>query len=110
MTTSATLANLKKNTKAEILGFTSSEGTVEVRLREIGFAEGDVVEILHKGLFGGSPLNVRLHGTSIAIRPAEANMILVAPVTVSKKDTIQIDIAQEHDGNEHCCGVCKNDN
>ena len=75
-----TAADLKKNEKAKIVGFCAKSSTMVDRFREIGFAEGDVIEILHKGLFGGTPLNVRLHGTSIAIRPAQAQMINVVPI------------------------------
>lgn len=82
MVTQMSLADIGKNVRAKITGFRANSPRVEIRLREIGFAEGDIVEIVHVGLFGGSPLNVRLHGTSIAIRPKEAAMI-------------QIDVVQE---------------
>ncbi len=73
-----TLADLALQTRARISGFNAKTSAIETRLREIGFAEGDVVEILHVGLFGKSPLNIRLHDcASIAMRPSEAAMILV---------------------------------
>ncbi|PHR93234.1 MAG: ferrous iron transport protein A [Robiginitomaculum sp.] len=80
MTTQIKLADMAKNVPAKITGFCADTPHTEIRLREIGFAEGDVVEITHIGLFGGSPLNIRLHGTSIAMRPQEAGMIRVIPV------------------------------
>jgi Fe2+ transport system protein FeoA len=75
METKMTLANLPKNTCGRIIGFSAETDHLETRFREIGFAEGDVVQIVHVGLFGGSPINVKLHGTSIAMRPYQAQMI-----------------------------------
>ncbi len=75
-----TLDKLTPHISAIISGFSHPDADLVLRLREIGFAEGDKVEIVHKGLFGGSPLAVRLDGiTSIAIRPQEAAAILVTP-------------------------------
>lgn len=73
-----TIADLSRGETATITGFSADTPQTEIRLREVGFAEGDRVCILHKGLFG-SPLNVKLHSTSIAMRPAEARMIKIAP-------------------------------
>ena len=65
---------------ARIKSIRSDDADLEMRLREIGFAEGDRVEIVHRGLFGGSPLAIRLDGiASIAIRPREAALINVQP-------------------------------
>lgn len=75
------IADLTKKTLARITGFSVDDPHTETRFREIGFAEGDVVEILHVGLFGRSPINIRLHGTSIAMRPREARMIKVTQLT-----------------------------
>jgi len=85
METKTTLADLSKTERAKIIGFSALNEHLETRFREIGFAEGDIVEILHIGLFGKSPLNVKLHGTSIAMRPSEAAMIdveIVAEKTI----------------------------
>lgn len=70
-----TLADLSKAVRAKIVGFSTDSAHLETRFREIGFAEGDIVEIIHIGLFGKSPLNVKLHGTAIAMRPLQASMI-----------------------------------
>ncbi len=79
-----TLADLALHTRARISGFNAKTDAVETRLREIGFAEGDIVEILHVGLFGRSPLNIRLHDcASVAMRPSEAAMILVETAGVA---------------------------
>ena len=49
------------------------------KLREIGFAEGDEVELLARGWLGGAPLSFRLNRTVIALRKGEAAMVLVEP-------------------------------
>ena len=78
MSKQTTLEKLKLKAKAKIIGFNTNDTDMEIRLREIGFAEGDQVELIHKGLFGGSPLAIRLDGlASIAIRPQEASHICV---------------------------------
>lgn len=62
---------------ATLVRFNTSNVSLETRLREIGFAEGDEVQPLHYGLFGGTPINVRLNGALIALRRAEARAIYV---------------------------------
>lgn len=54
------------------------------KLREIGFSEGDEVEFITAGPFGGQPLAVRLNRTLIALRRAEAEAIEVAPRAASE--------------------------
>lgn len=80
MNNNQSLKTLGFRKKAEIVGFCPNNKETEMRFREIGFAEGDIVEVLHRGLFGGTPINVRLHGTSIAMRPKEADMIKIRPL------------------------------
>lgn len=50
---------------------------LDLRLLEMGFAEGGEVEIAHTGLFGGDPLAIRLRGTLVAMRRREAMRIAV---------------------------------
>ena len=76
-----TLQDLSKNTPARILGFNADDLDLEIRLREIGFAEGDQVEALHFGLFGRNPMSVRLNGALIALRKAEAQAVIVEIVS-----------------------------
>lgn len=74
-----TLDQLKKGMVSQVGGFCGCDAdaaTVD-KLREIGFAEGDEVELLHKGLLGGTPMSFRLNRTVIALRRAEAALILV---------------------------------
>lgn len=47
------------------------------KLREIGFSEGDEIELITYGPFGGQPIAVRLNRTLIALRKAEAQAIEV---------------------------------
>lgn len=110
-----TLFNLEKRRPARICGFNAAQGHEQIRLREIGFAEGDLVEILHVGLFGRSPLNVKLHGTAIAMRPNEAKMIRVIPADLHRDmgdmgDMGDMDVCEIHglptSAETPCCGAC----
>lgn len=76
-----TLNELKKGAVARVTGFSAEEaGQLTVsKLREIGFAEGDEVELLHTGLFGGTPLSFRLNRTMIALRNGEASLVHIIP-------------------------------
>ncbi len=109
------LFNLEKHRPARICGFKTINEHDQIRLREIGFAEGDLVEILHVGLFGRSPLNVKLHGTAIAMRPNEAKMIDVIPADLhrDKEEPVihaNVDICDVHglptSHEKPCCGAC----
>lgn len=74
---SLTINNLTKGQSARITGFAATETDLTTRLREIGFAEGDLVKILHLGLFGKNPMSVLLNGSTIALRRQTARAILV---------------------------------
>ncbi len=107
-----TLFDLEVHRPARIFGFNTQEDSDQTRLREIGFAEGDLVEILHVGLFGRSPLNIKLHGTAIAMRPNEAKMISVIPADLHRDMEGQIseDVCDIHglptSLEKPCCGAC----
>jgi ferrous iron transport protein A len=62
---------------ARVSGFMGGDSKLIAKLREIGFAEGDEVELLAKGWLGGAPLSVRLNRTMIALRKGEAALVLV---------------------------------
>jgi ferrous iron transport protein A len=68
---------LAKGAVARVTGFGAGNESLVAKLREIGFAEGDEVEMLAKGWLGGAPLSFRLNRTVIALRKAEAAMVLV---------------------------------
>ncbi len=104
-----TLFALDKNRPARICGFIGGKGHAHTQLREIGFAEGDLVEIIHIGAFGRSPLNIKLHGTSIAMRPNEAKMIKVIPADLHREKN-QSGLGEiKIDENLPCCEACGND-
>lgn len=71
------LDQLKKGRLARVAGFRQDNHGLVARLREIGFAEGDEVEILATGWLGGAPLSVRLNRTVVALRKSEAAQIEV---------------------------------
>ena len=75
-----TLLDLKAGQAGRITAFSTKNSDLEIRLREIGFAEGDRVEMRHFGLFGKNPLSVRLNGTHIAMRRNEAAAVVVEMV------------------------------
>ena len=70
---------LTKGLSARVTGFGLGDESLVAKLREIGFAEGDEVELLARGWLGGAPLSFRLNRTVIALRKAEAAMVLVEP-------------------------------
>ena len=71
------LTDLQKDETGIVTGFDTDRGELSIRLREIGFAEGDNVTPLHFGLFGRNPISVRLNGALIAIRKQDAAAVLV---------------------------------
>ncbi len=71
------LDRLSKGSVGRITGFAELETGLVAKLREIGFAEGDEVELLGRGWLGGAPLSVRLNRTVIALRVREASLIRV---------------------------------
>jgi len=71
------LTDLSKNEAGIITGFDASDVDLCMRLREIGFAEGDNVTPLHFGLFGKNPISVRVNGALIALRRHDAKAVLV---------------------------------
>ena len=75
------LRDLQRGTPATVKGFDTADPELETRLREIGFAEGDRVESLHRGLFRGNPVAIRLNHTVIAMRQSEAAAVLVSAET-----------------------------
>lgn len=50
---------------------------LEAKLREIGFCEGDGVQLIARGPVGGQPLAVRLNRRIIAMRDDEAAALIV---------------------------------
>lgn len=75
------LHKLSRGVIARVLGFGEGETSLVAKLREIGFAEGDEVELMGRGWLGGAPLSIRLNRTLIALRKKEAALVLVEPVS-----------------------------
>lgn len=75
------LHTLAKGAVARVAGFGPGDESLVAKLREIGFAEGDEVELLARGWLGGAPLSFRLNRTVVALRKAEAALVLVEPAT-----------------------------
>jgi ferrous iron transport protein A len=71
------LDRLAKGQVARVSGFASGHEKLVAKLREIGFAEGDEVELLATGWLGGAPLSFRLNRTVIALRKGEAAVVQV---------------------------------
>ena len=78
------LDELPKGTPANVTGFSAVQkndvqnSRIIAKLREIGFAEGDEVELLHTGVLLGAPKSFRLNRTLIALRRNEAALVEVA--------------------------------
>ena len=80
MAETLTLQLLKRGETGIITGFVENDAIREEELREIGFAEGDEVQVLEFGTFGGTPISVRLNRTIIAVRANEARSIEVSRI------------------------------
>ena len=73
------LDRLPKGITGRVAGFGAGDDKLVAKLREIGFAEGDEVELLGRGWLGGAPLSIRLNRTMIALRKGEAALVRVEP-------------------------------
>jgi ferrous iron transport protein A len=62
---------------ARVRAIEAAGAEIEAKLREVGFAEGDEVEMLNHGPFRGRTLSVRLNRSIIALRGSEAALIEV---------------------------------
>ena len=71
------LDRLAKGNVGRVSGFVPGNDKLIAKLREIGFAEGDEVELLARGWLGGAPLSFRLNRTVIALRKSEAALVQV---------------------------------
>ncbi len=71
------LDRLLKGRVGRVAGFGAGDLKLVAKLREIGFAEGDEVELVGRGWLGGAPLSIRLNRTVIALRKGEAALVQV---------------------------------
>jgi ferrous iron transport protein A len=74
------LNELPPGRKARVSRIDAAATELEAKLREVGFAEGDEVEMLTHGPFGGRTLAVRLNRSIIALRGPEASSIEVEDI------------------------------
>jgi len=70
-----TADDLVEGARARIVAIVAGDIGLERKLREIGFCEGDEVELLKRGPIGGQPLAIRLNRRVIAMRRDEARAI-----------------------------------
>lgn len=68
---------LKKGLPARVKALRGGDIALEAKLREVGFAENDEIEVVHIGPLGGKPICVRLNRTLVALRAEEAALIEV---------------------------------
>ncbi len=74
------IADLAEGERARVLAIAAATPELEAKLREIGFCEGDEVQLLTRGPLGGQPLAVRLNRRIIAMRKNEAASVLVEAI------------------------------
>jgi ferrous iron transport protein A len=86
------LARLHRGDRAVVSGVVQARGddlgdelgsTVVMRLIEIGFVEGESVEVIGEARPGGDPMAVRVGGTCFALRRREAAAVMVTPLPAS---------------------------
>lgn len=78
------LHRLPKGSRARVVGIASSalfgdmDDQVTLRLKELGFLPGAILQVIGFGLFGADPIAVRINGTKFGLRRAEAEKVLAA--------------------------------
>ncbi len=70
------LGELRKGEGGRIVTVGTTD-EVARRLLEMGLIEGSWVELVHEAPFGKDPVAVRVRGTMIALRRAEANEVVI---------------------------------
>lgn len=82
--TATPLHQLPKGARATIVDITSHshfgdlDTQVTLRLKELGFLPGAVLQVIGFGLFGADPVAVRINGTKFGLRRSEAAKILTS--------------------------------
>jgi ferrous iron transport protein A len=64
---------------ADVQAASPALADLPIRLRELGFLDGEEVEVMASGLAGG-PLAVRVGGTTFALRIREAECVTVRAI------------------------------
>ncbi|HQR20338.1 MAG TPA: FeoA family protein [Burkholderiaceae bacterium] len=73
------LAKLPRGARASVADVTQNglaTSSLPARLRELGFLDGEAVQVVAGG-FAGGPIAVRIGGSTFALRSAEADCVLV---------------------------------
>lgn len=72
-----TLRDVQKNCVVGIVDVVSGHPLSE-RLVELGFMAGEKIQVIHEAPFSRDPIVVECGGTRIALRRAEAELVLVS--------------------------------
>ena len=78
------LSQLPRGIRGSVAGVRTNAGAapdLPSRLRELGFIEGEVVEVMATGLRAG-PIAVRVGGSTFALRAVEAECVLVHRIRI----------------------------
>jgi Fe2+ transport system protein FeoA len=82
----AVVAGVVEQSGAAAIGLGDELGsTVEMRLVEIGFVAGEIVEVIGEARPGGDPIAVRVGGTCFALRRREAAAVRVTPLPATPR-------------------------
>jgi ferrous iron transport protein A len=74
------LGELRRGVEARVLTI-DTDGAVGRRLLEMGVIEGCTVEVVHEAPWSRDPIAIRARGTTIALRRADANRVMVELVS-----------------------------
>ena len=79
----AVVAGVVEQSRGDELG-DELGSTVVMRLIEIGFVEGEAVEVIGEARPGGDPMAIRVGGTCFALRRREAAAVMVTPLAAAR--------------------------
>ncbi|GHF30342.1 iron transporter FeoA [Kordiimonas sediminis] len=74
------LGQLPRGQKAIVAALLETDENLDTALRELGFAEGLDVSVLHESPFGRDPIAIGIGPMTVALRRKEANIVMVTPV------------------------------
>ena len=72
-----TLANLSVGSSARVVGFQAQTSYTE-QLQRLGLVPGTELTVVRRAPLG-DPIEIRVRGYSLALRPSEANDLLLQP-------------------------------
>lgn len=71
----------------------ATTGGLASRLMELGFVPGATVQVIRRAPFGG-PVQYRLHGVSITMRPADAAVVHVQVLSDARQASAAADFGR----------------